>query len=82
MQWYGEVASENGQPPQTQMGEGIFPTAATGGRMQGMCSYEAATASCKTFKVERFAVAPASATKYYGIKQASNSDMRYGGPGK
>src|SRR4029077_14556516 len=53
IQWYGEVATENGVPPQIQMGVGVFPTATTGGRMHDMCLYETPQ-ECRRIEVERY----------------------------
>jgi Neprosin len=82
VQWFGEVASRNGIPPQTEMGNGVFPTVTIGARLRNLCDYDAPAKKCTNREQQVVAVHPETAAKYYGAKLVGASDVRYGGPGR
>jgi hypothetical protein len=81
-QWFGEVVSDNGVPPQTQMGAGAFPARAEAARMFGLCSILENGGACLSSEDYFIVVAPPQASRYYGITRTDASTIRYGGPGK
>jgi hypothetical protein len=81
VQWFGEVASLNGIPPQTEMGAGIFPTETQGARLRDLCDWDTAAEACTKRGNHSVVVRPDEARKYYGAKAVGASDVRYGGPG-
>jgi hypothetical protein len=82
VQWFGEVASYNGIPPQLAMGAGIFPTTTMGARLTNLCSYDGNTNQCPMRTDYGIDVSPQSATRYYQVIRIGASDVRYGGPGQ
>jgi len=83
IQWFGEVATHNGVPPQSQMGEGILPIQAqisSAAHMFTLCDVSAKAWVCSIRNQQKLA-AP-DAPSFYDIRQAGYGDTRYGGPGK
>jgi hypothetical protein len=78
-QWFGEVASANGVPPHTDMGSGIFPSAATSARNATLCDVDPAVWVC--FYRDQQAVA-ATIPTYYKSVRSGFGEVRYGGPGE
>ena len=80
IQWYGEVASDNGIPPLTQMGDGQFPSKPTAAAMTTLCYVNAAAWVCYYNNTQS---AGATDTNYYDIQNhTSFGAARYGGPGQ
>jgi neprosin-like protein len=78
IQWFGEVATQNGLPPRTQMGDGLFPTNAAAAPMSTLCDVDAKAWVCwyrdqqVTYRTD-----PA----YYDIAHTGFGAIRLGGPG-
>ena len=66
VQWFGEVASLNGIPPKTQMGDGIFPPSPSAAHMFTLCDVDAKAWVCWIRDQQN--IAP-PATAYYGINR-------------
>lgn len=81
VQWFGEVASQNGMPPKTQMGRGLLPTNANAARMTNLClvNATATTWDCRSGDPRALG---ATVPKYYDIKRTALAATRYGGPGR
>lgn len=80
IQWYGEVASDNGIPPQTQMGNGEFPSKSTAASMSTLCDVDAKAWVCYYRDTQTTGATHAS---YYDIQNhTSFGAIRYGGPGQ
>ncbi|MGA2892534.1 MAG: neprosin family prolyl endopeptidase [Xanthobacteraceae bacterium] len=80
IQWYGEVASNNGIPPQTQMGDGQFPAKPTAAGMTTLCYVNAKAWVCYYNDSQSTG---ATDTNYYDIQNhTSFGAVRYGGPGQ
>jgi hypothetical protein len=80
IQWYGEVASDNGVPPLTQMGNGQFPAKKTAATMATLCDVDAKTWVCFYRDLQS---AGATYVGYYDIlNHTSFGAVRYGGPGQ
>jgi len=80
IQWYGEVASDVGIPPQTQMGDGEFPAQKTAAGMQTLCYVDAKAWVCFYNDGQS---AGATDTTYYDIQNhTSYGAVRYGGSGQ
>jgi hypothetical protein len=78
--WYGEVASDNGIPPQTQMGNGQFPTKTTAAGMTTLCDVNAKAWVCYYRDTQS---AGATVVNYYDMaNHTSFGAVRYGGPGQ
>jgi hypothetical protein len=80
VQWFGEVATFNGVPPQSQMGNGILPTQPTAAHMEELCDVDAVAWACRVRNEQQ--LSKLAAPKFYGVLQAGYGDVRYGGPGK
>ena len=78
VQWFGEVATNNGVPPQTDMGSGIFPLSPQAARNATLCDVDPAVWVC--FYRDQQAVA-ATAPAYYKSIRSGVGQVRYGGPG-
>ena len=76
IQWFGEVASLDGVPPQTQMGDGIHSPARTAARMRTLCDVDAAAWVC--WYRDQQSVATPTTLQYYGADRIGFGDMRYG----
>jgi hypothetical protein len=79
IQWFGEVASLNGIPPKTQMGDGIFPPPNSAAADFTLCDVDAKAWVC--WVRDKQNVAPPTNAKYYRINRVGVGDARYGGPG-
>jgi hypothetical protein len=80
IQWYGEVASNNGIPPKTDMGDGQFPSQVTAANMDTLCDVDAQAWIC-WYRDQQSA--GATRVNYYDIVNHSNfGAVRYGGPGQ
>jgi hypothetical protein len=80
IQWYGEVASNNGIPPKTQMGNGEFPAKTTAASMSTLCDVDAKAWVCFYRDLQS---AGATHVSYYDIQNhTSFGAVRYGGPGQ
>jgi hypothetical protein len=81
IEWFGEVASLNGIPPQTQMGNGQFPASATAASMSTLCDVDAVAWICWYRDLQSLAVTPPN-PKDYDIQHTGFGGTRYGGPGQ
>jgi len=80
IQWYGEVASDNGIPPKTEMGNGKFPSNTTAARMETLCDVDAAAWVCFYRDLQ---ATGATKVNYYDIlNHVAFGAVRYGGPGQ
>jgi hypothetical protein len=80
IQWYGEVASNNGTPPLTQMGDGQFPSQSTAAAMTTLCYVHADDWVCYYNDTQSTG---ATDLNYYSIQNhTSFGALRYGGPGQ
>jgi hypothetical protein len=80
IQWFGEVSSLNGIPPQTQMGNGQFPGVSTAASMTTLCDVDAKAWVCWYRDQQNLGQTPPN-PKYYGIQRTGFGATRYGGPG-
>ena len=81
VQWFGEVASQNGIPPQTQMGNGLLPTNLNAARMTNLCLVNATATTWACLSGDPRGLG-ATVPKYYDIKRTALAATRYGGPGR
>lgn len=79
IQWFGEVASANGIPPQTQMGDGQLPAAANAASMATLCDVDAKAWVCWYRDQQSLS---RTVAKYYDISRVAFGATRYGGPGQ
>lgn len=79
LQWFGEVASQNGVPPKTQMGDGVLPPASNAAHMFTLCDVDAKAWVCWYRDQQSLT---ATVPKYYDIRRVGFGDTRYGGPGQ
>jgi Neprosin len=79
LQWFGEVASQNGVPPKTQMGDGVLPPTSRAAHMFTLCDVDAKAWVC-WYRDQQ--LLSATVPKYYDIQRAGFGDTRYGGPGQ
>jgi hypothetical protein len=80
IQWYGEVSSDNGIPPRTQMGNGQFPSNTSAASMETLCDVDAHAWVC-FYRDQQ--TAGATHVSYYDIlNHTSFGAVRYGGPGQ
>lgn len=80
IQWYGEVESNNGVPPNIQMGNGEFPSKTTAASMSTLCDVDAKAWVCWYRDLQSTG---ATRISYYDIlNHTSFGAVRYGGPGK
>ena len=79
IQWFGEVATANGTPPHTDMGNGIFPPDPAAARNATLCDVDSGAWACfyrdQQTTLETF---PA----YYKSARSGFGQVRYGGPGE
>ena len=78
IQWFGEVASHNGIPPVTDMGNGQFPSGASPARMSALCDVDAAAWVCWYRDQQGTS---ATVPKYYDIARTGFGRVAYGGDG-
>jgi hypothetical protein len=79
LQWFGEVASQNGIPPKTQMGDGILPPAETAAEMSTLCDVDAKAWVC-WYRDQQSVMA--TVPSYYNILRVAFGNVAYGGPGQ
>ena len=79
IQWYGEVASNNGIPPQTQMGNGQFPSNPSAALMETLCDVDAHAWVC--FYRDLQSTGATRVTDYDIVNHVAFGAVRYGGPG-
>jgi hypothetical protein len=80
IQWYGEVASNNGIPPKTQMGNGKFPSNATAALMETLCDVDAKAWVC--FYRDLQTTGATKVSDYDILNHVKFGAVRYGGPGQ
>ena len=80
IQWYGEVSSNNGIPPRTQMGNGQFPSQTTAATMATLCDVDAQAWVC--FYRDQQSVGATRINYYDILNHTSFGAVRYGGPGQ
>ncbi|MGH9970433.1 MAG: neprosin family prolyl endopeptidase [Pyrinomonadaceae bacterium] len=79
IQWFGEVASSNGVPPRTDMGNGRFPSDAAAATNFTLCDVDAAAWVCWYRDLQSIgATVPAD----YDILRTGFGATRFGGPGE
>jgi Neprosin len=81
IQWFGEVESLNGIPPQTQMGNGQFPASPGAASMITLCDVDAVAWVCWYRDLQSLAQTPPN-PKDYDIGHTGFGATRYGGPGQ
>jgi Neprosin len=79
LQWFGEVASQNGVPPKTQMGDGVLPPSSKAAHMFTLCDVDAKAWICWYRDQQSLT---ATVPKYYDIGRVGFGDTRDGGPGQ
>jgi hypothetical protein len=79
IQWFGEVASANGIPPKTQMGDGQPPSIAAAASMQTLCDVDAKAWVCWYRDQQSLT---RTVPSYYDISRTAFGATRYGGPGQ
>jgi len=77
-QWFGEVATKNGIPPQTQMGNGLFPSDPSAAVMETLCDVNSTDWVCWYRDLQTL---NATVPSYYDIQRTGFGATRYGGPG-
>ncbi len=77
-QWFGEVATNNGTPPNVEMGNGRRPTDPAAARMTTLCDVDAAAWVCWYRDLQ--SLGP-NYPAYYDILRTGFGATRYGGPG-
>ncbi|MEP7326302.1 MAG: neprosin family prolyl endopeptidase [Gemmatimonadota bacterium] len=77
-QWFGEVATRNGVPPKTDMGNGAFPATTSAASMQTLCDVVAADWVC-WYRDQQLLIATAVLDD---ISRIAFGAARYGGPGQ
>ncbi|WP_072818135.1 neprosin family prolyl endopeptidase [Bradyrhizobium erythrophlei] len=80
VQWFGEVATDNGVPPQIEMGDGKLPPPPTAAHMFNVCDVDVTAWTCFVRNDQQ--ISPPAAPKFYSISQTGFGDLRYGGPGQ
>lgn len=79
IQWFGEVATLNGIPPHTDMGNGLFPSNSGAARNATLCDVSIADWVCWYRDQQSWGrTFPA----YYDIDRTGFGETRYGGPGE
>lgn len=79
IQWFGEVASANGIPPKTDMGNGQLPTSANAASMRTLCDVDATAWVCWYRDQQSLS---RTVPKYYDISRIAFGATSYGGPGE
>jgi len=80
IQWYGEVATNNGVPPKTQMGNGDFPSNAAAATMATLCDVDAKAWVC--FYRDQQSAGATDVNYYDIVNHTAFGAVRYGGPGQ
>lgn len=80
IQWYGEIASSNGVPPRSQMGNGLFAEKDSSASMTTLCDVNATKWTCSYGDQQSTVLTDAA---YYDIvNHTAYGGVRYGGPGQ
>ncbi len=79
IQWYGEIATNNGIPPHTDMGNGLFPVNNDAARNSTLCDVSASDWICWYRDQQSWG---ATYKNYYDIDHTGFGQTRYGGPGE
>jgi hypothetical protein len=79
IQWFGEVASQNGIPPKTGMGDNLLPSSEGAANMATLCDVDAKAWVCWYSDEQSLS---ATVPKYYAISRVAFGAVRYGGPGQ
>jgi hypothetical protein len=79
IQWFGEVASVNGIPPKTDMGDGQLPASTGAASMSTLCDVDAKAWVCWYRDKQSLS---RTVPNYYDISRVSFGATRYGGPGQ
>ncbi len=79
IQWFGEVASANGIPPKTDMGDGQLPASTSAASMSTLCDVDAKAWVCWYRDQQSLS---RTVPNYYDISRVSFGGTRYGGPGQ
>jgi hypothetical protein len=79
LQWFGEVASNNGIPPLTDMGNGLFPSDENAAHMLTLCDVSVSDWICWYRDQQSLG---ATVPSYYDISRFDFGATRYGGPGE
>jgi len=78
VQWFGEVATNNGVPPLTQMGDGLFAANPSAAPMSTLCDVNVAAWLCFYYDQQsEYQTDP----KFYSIAHTGFGAIRLGGPG-
>jgi len=78
VQWFGEVATNNGVPPFTQMGDGLFASSPHAAPMSTLCDVNAAAWRCFYYDQQSlYQTGP----KFYTVAHTGFGAIRLGGPG-
>jgi neprosin-like protein len=78
VQWFGEVAATAGVPPQTQMGNGLFPSNPAAAPMSTLCDVNAAAWRCYYYNQQTLFQSDAT---FYTNADTGYGATRLGGPG-
>ncbi len=78
IQWFGEVATQNGVPPLDQMGDGLFAGNPAAAPMSTLCDVNAAAWRCYYYNQQTLFQ---SDTDYYTMQGTGFGSVRLGGPG-
>jgi hypothetical protein len=79
IQWFGEVASLNGIPPHTDMGNGVLPGQGTPARNSTLCDVNAGDWVCWVRNQQSLG---ATFPAYYDVQTIGFGAAGYGGPGE
>jgi Neprosin len=79
LQWFGEVASSNGIPPRTDMGDGQLPSNPSAATNYTLCDVDAHAWVCFYRDLQSLS---ATRPAYYNISRTGFGRVRYGGPGE
>ena len=79
IQWFGEVSSNNGLPPRTTMGNGLFGESEFAARMSTLCDVDANAWVCWIRNMQNTF---STNSRYYDAFRVGFGNMRYGGPGQ
>ena len=78
IQWFGEVSTDNGIPPNVEMGNGRFPTDPNAAVNATLCDVDAPAWVCWYRDLQ--SLGP-NYPPYYDIRRTAFGETRYGGPG-
>src|SRR5437762_1721888 len=78
IQWFGEVATDNGVPPNVDMGNGRRPTDTAAAKNSTLCDVDAAAWVCWYRDMQ--SLGP-NYPPYFDIRRTGFGETRFGGPG-